>query len=109
MPKFADLIEEVDRVAIATFGDEVAIVYTAQTGEFATVTGIFDESYVLAKGSAEAGVETLGPAVFLRISDLPVDPLTDKPTITINGLDYKVTERRPDGIGGIMLAVRKKT
>lgn len=73
------------------------------------VKGIFDEQYVLAKGDAEAGVEARGPAVFFRLADLPDDPEDDDPTLTIRGVDYRVVERRPDGMGGVVLALRKVT
>lgn len=117
---FADLVAAADRVAMSVFGDKdgngepLPVTYAPEIGAPVSVTptgapltGIFDEQYVLAKGSAEAGVETLGPAVFFRIEDLPVDPEDDEPTITIRGLDYRVIERRPDGLGGIVLALRR--
>lgn len=71
------------------------------------VTGMFDAQYVLVSGSAEAGVETVGPAVFVRLEDLPIDPEDDEPTLTIGGVDYRVIERRPDGMGGILLVLRR--
>ncbi len=112
---FADLVEQVDRAAQAAFGDRdgdgepVPITYAPKVGAPVPVIGIFDLQYVLAKGSAEAGVETLGPAVFLRLSDLPVNPENDEPTVTVRGVDYRVRERLPDGLGGIVLALRRKT
>ena len=105
---FADLIAGVDTAVFAALGGEL-ITYAPAVGSPVTVTGIFDELYVLAKGSAEAGVEALGPAVFVRIADLPVDPEDDEPTLTIRGVDYGVIERRPDGMGGVVLALRKVT
>lgn len=80
--------------------------YQPESGAPVDVTGIFDEAYVLAKGDAEAGVEAAGPAVFLRLDDLPVDPEQDEPTLAIGGREYRVIERRPDGLGGIVLALR---
>ena len=106
MPPFADLVAAADRAAQAALGGET-VTYAPEVGDPVDVTGIFDELYVLAKGSAEAGVETLGPAVFLRLEDLPTDPDDDEPTLTIRSVDYRVTERRPDGMGGIVLALRR--
>lgn len=108
---FRELVSDMDDVALATFGDadELAITYAPQGGAAVPVVGIFDEQYVLAKGSANAGVETLSPAVFFRLDDLPADPMNDEPTIVIGGVSYRVHERLPDGIGGIVLAVRKKS
>lgn len=111
---FADLVKAADRIAIRVFGDEqngepVPILYTPDQGATVQVTGIFDENYVLAKGTPDAGVETIGPAVFIRLEDLPVDPEDDEPTLTIRGAQYRVVERRPDGMGGIVLALRRTT
>ncbi len=105
---FSDLVALVDRAAQAALGGEL-LTYTPEAVGPVEVTGIFDEQYVLAKGTAEAGVETLGPAVFLRLEDLPTDPEDDEPTLTIRGAVYRVTERRPDGMGGIVLALRSVT
>jgi hypothetical protein len=109
---FANLIARVDRIAMDVFGDKdangdpVSITYAPAVGASVPVIGIFDEQYVLAKGTAYAGVEALGPAVFLRLEDLPLDPEDDDPVITIRGNEYSVVERRPDGLGGIVLVLR---
>jgi hypothetical protein len=108
---FAALLADVDDIVRAAFGEldpdgAPTIVYTPEGGVGVPVSGVFDELYVLAKGDAEAGVETLGPAVFLRRDELPTDPEDDEPTLTIRGADYRVIERRPDGLGGIVLALR---
>lgn len=109
---FSDLVAGVDAaVQTVLAGDEV-LTYTPTAGVATPFEGIFDASYVLAKGSAEAGVEALGPAVFLRRSvreALPVDPEDDDdPTVTVDGVPYRVTERRPDSLGGIVLVLRKR-
>ena len=103
---FADLIAGVDRAAQKLLGGET-VIYHPAIGEPVNVTGIFDAQFVLDKGDGNAGVETLGPAVFLRLEDLPADPEQDEPTLTIGGVDYRVIEHRPDGLGGIVLALRR--
>jgi hypothetical protein len=108
---FAALVARIDDDMRAIFGEQdedgaPTIVYTPEGGVGVPVSGVFDDLYVLAKGDAEAGVETLGPAVFLRRDELPTDPEDDEPTLTIRGADYRVIERRPDGLGGIVLALR---
>lgn len=106
---FDDLVEQADRAALAQLGG-VVVTYDPQGASPAVqVTGLFDEQYILAKGNAEAGVETIGPAVFFRLADLPVDPENDEPTLTIRGSAYRVIERRRDGMGGIVLALRLVT
>jgi hypothetical protein len=105
---FADLIARADRIAQRVLGG-VPVIYHPASGAPVTVPGIFDAQYVLVEGPTDAGtdigVESRVPAVFLRLSDLPVDPLQDKPILTIGGTDYRVRKRIPDGIGGITLAL----
>lgn len=105
---FADLVEMVDRGAMSLLGGET-IVYAPAVGLPVPVTGIFDSQFVLAKGDAIAGVEAGRPAVFFRVSDLPTDPMVDTPTLTIKGQAYRVIERDPDDMGGIVLFVRRIT
>lgn len=105
---FADLVAQTDRAVQSALGSET-VTYAPKVGVPVPVTGMFDEQYVLAKGTAEAAVEARGPAVFFRLSDLPADPEVDDPTLTIRGVAYRVIERRPDGMGGIVLPLRKVT
>lgn len=104
---FEDLVAGIDRIAATALGGE-PVIYRPSIEATVTVTGIFDENYTLAKGTAEAGVETLGPAVFLRLEDLPVDPDDDDDvTLEIREVEYRVVERRPDGMGGAVLQLRR--
>lgn len=114
---FADLVEQTDRAAQAALGGEL-VTYAPAIGSPVPVTGIFDAQYVLAKGTANAGVEAFGPAIFFRLSDLPTVPEDDEPTIAIGPApgrlaslvgNYRVVERRPDGMGGIVLVLRLVT
>lgn len=104
---FSGLVANADRAAQKLLGGEL-VTYAPAAGAPVQVTGIFDANYVLVKGSPDVGVEALGPAVFFRLEDLPVNPDDDEPTLTIRGVAYRVTERRPDDMGGIVLALRKK-
>lgn len=106
---FDALVAQADRAVQSALGGELVTYDPAGAAAAVVVTGVFDAQYVLAKGSAEAGVETLGPAVFFRQADLPTDPELDDPTLTIRGINYRVIERRPDGMGGIVLALRRVT
>jgi hypothetical protein len=102
---FSDLVEQVDRAAMAALGGE-PVIYRPSVEAAVTITGIFDSQYELAEGTANAGVEALGPAVFFRLEDLPVAPEDDDPTLEIRGIVYRVVERRPDDQGGIVLVLR---
>lgn len=100
---FRDLVARADRAAVDHLGGD-AVVYRPAigNGDPVTVTGMFDANYLLVERD-ETGVEQRGPAVFLRLEDLPTHPDEDDPTLTILGADYDVRERRPDGLGGILL------
>lgn len=105
---FGAAVAAADRVVQGKLGG-VTVTYQPTTGLAVPVVGMFDAQFLLAKGTAEAGVEALGPAVFFRLEDLPMDPEVDEPTLTIGGDQYRVIERRPDGLGGIVLVLRLVT
>jgi len=105
---FFDLIATVDRAAQDLLGG-VPVIYRPAVGVPVPVTGMFDEHYVLVQGDAHAGVQSISPAVFLRLEDLPGDPVQDDATLTIGGVDYTAEERKPDGIGGIVITLMKVT
>ncbi len=99
---FADLVAGIDRATRNLLGG-VSVSYQPAFGIAVTVQGMFDAQYLLV-ANGEAGVEQRGPAVFLRLEDLPTDPEEDEdPWVTINGISYQVTARKPDGQGGIVL------
>lgn len=106
---FADNVALMDRTAQTLLRGSESIVYRPQFGVPAAVTGIFDAMYVRAQGDGEAGVEALGPAVFLTLADLPTDPMVDDPILTIDGADYRVVERKPAEFGSIVLVLRLVT
>lgn len=85
------------------------ITYQPTDGPLVEVKGIFDAQYTLAKGDAEAGVESTAPAFFCQLASLPTDPELDEPTLTINGIRYRVVERRLAGLGAIVLVLRRIT
>lgn len=95
---FADLIERIDRAVLSHLGS-VTVTYAPEVGDAVDVSGIFDANYRLSD-EANAGVEQVMPAVWLRLEDLPVNPDDDEPTLTIAGNTYRVRERRTDGTDG---------
>lgn len=104
---FAARVEAMDRSVQLLLGGE-AVIYQPATGGPVEVTGVFDERYelVTGDGDGQAGVSTIVPAIWFRLSDLPSDPEFDDPLINIRGIVYRVFERKPDGLGGIILALR---
>lgn len=98
---FADLIATADAAVLEHLGG-VPVIYQPEVGDPVEVEGIFDENYTLTE-AGENGVENIGPAVSLRLDALPVDPEDDEPTITIGGRLYRVRERQPDSVRGMIV------
>ncbi len=105
---FSDLVKRTDR-AVQGHLDSVTVSYQPQVGPAVPVPGMFDKYYRLV--DRQADVETVVPAVVVRLEDLPVDPELDEPLLTIGGVVYKVRERQPDGdVGGsIRLLLMRNT
>lgn len=98
---FADLVASVDHATRDHLGG-VDVVYAPAVGEPVIVDGLFDANFVLID-EGHAGAEQRGPAVFLRLDELPADPDDDDPIITIGSTEYRVRERQRDSLGGIRL------
>lgn len=105
---FSDLLANVDRVVLSSFGDPVT--YFPADGDPVELTGVFDAEYVRPE-LGQPGVSTVSPAVFIRLSDLPgLDPVVDtQALVQINGLNYRIWEAKPDGQGGIYLILHRTT
>jgi hypothetical protein len=102
---FSELLATVDRAVRKTLGGSVT--YSPTSGSPVTVDGVFDAAYVRVD-LGQAGVSSSGPAVFLRLSDLPSDPSTDATaTVTVSGVTYTVHEAQPDGLGGVLLQLHQ--
>lgn len=106
---FADLLETADRTVMRVLGEKAeddTIIYTPGVGAAVSVNGVFDAAY-RREEVGEAGVSTAEPAVFLLLADLPSDPRTDSPILTIRGVEYAVREVEPDGDGGVRLFLQE--
>lgn len=101
---FPDLLATADRAVLDHLGGTVR--YAPGVGVAVDVVGLFDAAYVRAE-AGEAGAVSSGPAVFLRLEDLPSDPGTDDPTITVGDVSYKVSEPKKDGLGGVLLLLHR--
>lgn len=98
---FAELMAMGDRAVRKITGS--AVTYTPSTGSPVTVDGVFDKAYVRVD-LGNPGVSSYGPAVFLTLSDLPSDPVTDTAaTVTVAGVVYLPHTPEPDGLGGVLL------
>jgi hypothetical protein len=97
---FPALLASSDRAVLQHLGGTV--VYAPSDGEPVEVPGIFDAAWVRVD-AGQAGVISSGPAVFLRLADLPLDPETDEPRIEVDGKMSRVREVHKDGQGGVIL------
>jgi hypothetical protein len=106
---FADLVMTVDRTVQGHLGS-VTVTYRSKAGVplFVEVPGMFDANFLLDAQNDHTGIETRGPAVFVRTEDLPTDPTDwDDPVCTIQGIDYAVVGRKPDSLGGLTLLLHR--
>lgn len=99
---WAGWIAGVDRLVVDTFHDDA--IYTPAVGDPVPVRCVFDRSYLLAADVGGPGVSTTAPAAFLRVADLPGNP-PPYGDLHVRGVDYRVTEPKPDGQGGVLLVL----
>ncbi len=102
---FTAHIQRVDAVVTgAPLGGPVT--YTSGVGVAVNVRGVFDALYVKVD-AGNTGVSSSGPAMFLRLADLPSDPSDDVAArVTVAGTEYKIREAEPDGLGGVRLLLQ---
>lgn len=104
---FDDEVSRMNAAHVAAFGTPTT--YQPQGGSAVPVRGIFTAAYVrVDPHDALAGISSSKPTVFYRLMDLPSDPETDTPVITIKGQAYRVSEPKKDGAGGIELVLHEK-
>lgn len=99
---FPDLVALADEAVLGHLGS-VTVRYQSAGYDEVTVSGIFDERFVLAD-DARAGLETTTLALWVRLADLPVRPEDDEPILVIDDQRYRIRERQTDGtVGGSVL------
>lgn len=98
---WSTLLAQTDKGVLQIAGDPVT--YTPGVGSAVSVRGVFEAEYVRVDAGV-AGVSSPGPAVFLRLSDLPSDPSVDADaTVTVSAAVYTAHEVKPDGQGGVLM------
>lgn len=102
---FTDLLAVCDQRTRVALGESVT--YAPSIGVAVAVRGVFDAAHVLVDAGTGA-VMSVGPAVFLSLSDLPSNPETDtSATVTVAGVVYLPHTVKPDGLGGVVLLMHK--
>ncbi len=104
MATFPTLLAAADKAAQTSLGGTVR--YTPQVGAAADVKAVFD-AHFRRDDALQRGVAAVGPAAFVRLADLPADPSSDVPLVTVDGVDYRVREVWKDGLGGAVLHLIK--
>lgn len=105
MGGFADLLGIADRAVREILGSSVS--YAPGTGAPVSVLGVFDAAYQRVD-LGSSGVSSVGPAVFLRLEDLPTNPETDAACrVTVAGVTYLAHTVEPDGLGGVRLLLTR--
>jgi hypothetical protein len=108
---FAALLAAADRAVITIAGGE-AVTYASDTFSGAPsviITGLFSspDVHVTVEG---ASVQSDGPSVFIRLTDLgTLNPDSDaNPTVTVSGATYSVRDVVKDGEGGALLKLTER-
>lgn len=102
---FADLLAVADIAVRGLLGGDIT--YAPTVGDAVVVKGVFESSYVRVD-IGQPGVASVGPVVFLTLSDLPSSPDTDVgATVTVDSVTYTAHEVQPDGLGGVRLFLHK--
>lgn len=103
---FNSLISVASDATLTHLGEDVT--YTPTVGAAASVRGVFDASFQRAD-VATPGVASSGPAIFLRLSDLPSDPETDTTaTVTVSGTAYRTVSCEKDGRGMVVVHLHEE-
>jgi hypothetical protein len=103
MINFPSLLAAADRAALAHLGG--AVHYVSASGSEADVVGVFDNADDNATVQGQEVVSS-GPRVFLRISELPMDPAEETkgfPQVVVDSVIYSTRDVRKDGQGGVVL------
>ena len=94
---------------IGIFGEQPASqpIYQPANGMPFPVNGVFDLAYrpidpLVIEGMDSSHVTTAGPCLGVALSAFPAPPLQGD-LVTIRGTPYRVSEVRPDGVGGARL------
>jgi hypothetical protein len=103
---FTDLLEHADVSVRGLLGGTVT--YSPSVGAPVTVSAVFDAAHVRVDLGQISAASSVGPAVFVRLSDLPSDPETDTGArVTNAGVVYTIHEVKPDGLGGAHLLLHR--
>lgn len=103
---FVDLLQTADVAVRGHLGGTVT--YTPSVGAPVDVAGVFDAAHVEVDPGQISMASSVGPAVFVRLADLPSDVDSDTGArITNAGVAYTIHTVKPDGLGGAHLLLHR--
>lgn len=105
MGSWQDMTSRVVSTIVNTF--TTVATYTPVSGAAEEIKGVFNSEHVEVQVLDGAEVQSIFPAFFAKLSDLPAVPQNGD-QLTINATAYKVAESRPDGEGGTLLVLYRK-
>lgn len=104
MGRWQQLTDRVMRACRDTFTTEFS--YLPKVGGTHALKGVFDEAFVSVQMIDGAPVQSVSPAMGVRVADLVAASITPGPgdRITIGSKNYDVDEYQPDGqAGGVLI------
>lgn len=104
---FGELLGSLDARVFERLSGGESIAYRTSALRMTSIRGIFDAVYQ-PLGGGELQVMSSGPAVFVRLEDLPTDPREDRGArVIVDGTHYQIREVQPDGRGGALLLLHE--
>ncbi|WP_334130170.1 head-tail joining protein [Sneathiella sp.] len=104
---FSRLADDLAAACQETFGE--GALYTPLNHSPVPLNVIFDLDHVVIEGDGEVGVETVKPAVTVRVSDTVAAGFTPRhgDTVTVRDIAYVVVAVEPDGEAQTTLIMRR--
>jgi hypothetical protein len=102
---FAALVAAADGVVRDFLGDSAPVLYEPVDGTSFTFRGLFEREF-RRLDSTQLGVAYLGPAIFVRLADLAIEPVVGD-QVTVAGVVYRIREVQSDGQGAAVLHLQE--
>lgn len=104
---FSRLADDLAAACQEAFGE--GALYTPLNHEPVSLNVIFDLDHVVIEGDGEVGVETVKPAVTVRVSDTVTASFTPRQgdMVAVRGATYVVVAVEPDGEAQTTLILRR--
>lgn len=96
-----------DDAVLGHLAGSETIAYRPGSGFQVELRAIFEEAFQILAAD-DLRVMSSGPAVFVRLEDLPSDPETDREArVLVNGTVHRIARVQADGQGGAVLILHR--